>query len=313
MTASGKFYKSVLLVVLTLALLLGAWALFHTDEDEVVLTAPVRFERIPAHLIPLVNTPPVLEVRLRGPSKMIQNAKDLQLLCRVDLSGSQSGSFLVRVTPEMIEVPRRVSILHIEPASFNITIDKSSEKTVPVVPHLNQDPGAGYVIARVAATPSTVILTGPAGVLEEISAVRTTPIDVAGLTETTRKRVALALNRQPYLQPVGESLVEVEIVVEPKITEKRLSLPVQAEGGTKAYVISPDRIEILLRGPLNVLKSLTEDKGVRAYVDLSGLEPGTYVRPVVIKPPLDITLVEAKPEAFTVKVLKKDRPREPSE
>ena len=181
------------------------------------------------------------------------------------------------------------------------------EKTVPIVPHLNEDPALGCVIARTEATPSTVTLTGPASILDEISAVRTTPIDVSGLTETTKKTVALNLNHQTYLQPTGDSLVEVEIVVEPKMTERWMNLPVEATGGDRAYVINPDRIEILLRGPMSALKNLSDQDGVQAYVDLSGLQPGTYVRPVVIKPPLDITLVEAKPEAFTVKVLKKKR------
>jgi hypothetical protein len=41
---------------------------------------------------------------------------------------------------------------------------------------------------------------------------------------------------------------------------------------------------------------------MQVHVDLKGLKPGTYVRHAVIEPPLDTTLVEAKPEIFTVKV-----------
>jgi hypothetical protein len=110
------------------------------------------------------------------------------------------------------------------------------------------------------------------------------------------------------VRPEGESLVEVEIVVEPKMADKRMSLPVKGTGGDKAYVVTPNKIEILLRGPMNALRKLNEEDSVQAYVDLTGLKPGTYVRPVVIKPPLNITLVEAKPEAFTVKVLNSSRP-----
>lgn len=306
--ALRRSHKTVLLVAVTFVLLAAAGIFLHTEEDEVVLAIPVEFENIPHNVMPLLDNAPVLEVRLRGPAKVLQSAKDSQLRCRVDLSMSKPGPLPIEILPEMIEVPRRISILDIHPTSLTVNMDERVEKTVPIVPHLNEDPGVGYVIARTEATPSTVTLTGPVSILEGISAVRTTPIDVSGLTETTRKTVALKLNHQTHLQPRGESLVEVEIVVEPKMIEKWMNLPVEATGGDRAYVINPDRIEILLRGPMAAVRNLSETDAVQAYVDLSGLEPGTYVRPVVIKPPLDITLVEAKPEAFTVKVLKKKRP-----
>jgi YbbR domain-containing protein len=304
---SGRAYRSVLVILAVLVLLAGAALLFFDKGEEVVLAIPVQFKNIPADMIPVVDSPPVLEVRLKGPSSVIQKTRDLQPACVVDLASVAPGPMLISVSTDMIKVPRRISIAEINPPSFSITIDRRLEKVVPVVPHLNQDPATGYVIARVTANPSTVTLSGPKTVLEGISAIRTTPIDVSGLTESTRKNVALDLNHHANLQPVEESLVEVEIVVEPKMDEKWMRLAVQATGGDKEYVITPDQIEILLQGPMDALKKLTEEDGVQAYVDLTGLEPGTYVRPVVIKPPVSITLVEAKPEVFTVKVLESNR------
>jgi YbbR domain-containing protein len=182
-------------------------------------------------------------------------------------------------------------------------MDNRMKKTIPVVPNLNGDPAPGYVVARVVVEPSLVELSGPMTVLEEMTAVRTTPIDVAGLTETTKKKVALNLNHDRHVQAIGENLVEVKAMVEQKIVEKRLNMPVRAMPGKYKYVITPDRIELLLRGPLNTLKKLPQDNGVQVHVDLAGLKPGTYVRPATIEPPLDTTLVEAKPEVFTVEIL----------
>jgi NADH dehydrogenase FAD-containing subunit len=54
---------------------------------------------------------------------------------------------------------------------------------------------------------------------------------------------------------------------------------------------------------MQTLETLTQDNGVEVYVELEDLVPGTYVRRAVIKPPLNTTLVEAKPKVFTVKVL----------
>ena len=294
--------KSALLVIITLALLLGAGLLFYEKQNEITLAIPVTFEHISDGLIAVHNIP-VLEARLKGPSRGLKVLKNRQLSYKIDLSTAKPGPLFIKISPEEIKVPWRVSVLQIDPASFTITIEKRIEKTVPIVADLNEDPTAAYIISRVVATPSMVRLTGPMSVLDKISAVRTTPVDVGGLTETIRKKVALNLNHNPHIQAIGDSLVEVEIVVEEKIVEKWLDIAIQATGSNYRYVITPDRIEILLRGPMNTLKKLAQDNGIQVYVDLEGLKPGTYVRRAVIKPPLNTALVKAKPEVFTVKLL----------
>jgi len=303
-TASVRLsYKSVLLILGALVVLLAAGLLFYEDQDEITLAIPVRFEDISHDLIAVRNIP-VLEARLKGPSSVLKALKDSQLSYKIDLSTAKPGPLFIKISHKMIKVPWRVSILGIDPASFTITIEKRMEKIVPIVADLNKDPAPGYIISRVVTAPSTVRLTGPMSVLDKISAVRTTPVDVGGLIETIKKKVALNLNHNPHVQAIGNSLVEVEIVVTEKIIEKWLNIAIQATGGNYRYVITPDRIEILIRGSMNTLKELAQDNGIQVYVDLDGLKPGTYARRAVIKPPLNTTLVEAKPEVFTVKVLK---------
>jgi YbbR domain-containing protein len=299
---AGHARKSVLLIFATLVLLLGVGLLFLEDQDQVTLAIPVRLEHVPHDLIAMRNIP-MLEARLKGPSSVIRALKGSELSYKIDLSEAKPGPLLIKVSPEMIKVPWRVSVLEIDPVSFTITIDEQMEKIVPVVADLNKDPAPGYIISSLVVTPSMVRLIGPMSVLHEISAVRTTPVDVEGLTETIKKKVALNLSHNPHVQAIDDGLVEVEIVVKEKIVEKWLDIAIQVTGDNYRYVITPDRIQILLRGPMNTLRKLTQDDGVQVYVDIEGLKPGTYVRRAVIKPPLNTTLVEAKPEVFTVKLL----------
>jgi YbbR domain-containing protein len=294
-----------LLLILGAVVLLSAGALFYfTSDDEVVLAVSVKFENVADDLIALQGGAPVLEAHLKGPSGALEEVKGSGLSYDVDLSAATPGPLIVKISPDKIEVPRRISVVGIEPSSLRVTIDNRMEKIIPVVPDLNGDPAPGYVVSRVLADPSFVQLTGPMSVLEDMSAVRTTPVNVGGLTETTKKKVALNLDHDSHVRAVGENLVEVETVVEQKMVEKRLNVPVHAIPEDLKYVIMPDRIELLLKGPVNTLKKVSQDNGVRVHVDVAGLQPGTYVRPATIEPPLDTTLVEAKPEVFTVEILK---------
>lgn len=303
-SAKRPSHKSVFLIVTTLVLLLAGSLLFYADQDEVTVAIPVRLSHVPEDLIVARDTPIVLEVRLKGPSRVVRGVEAPGLCCEVDLSPAEPGPLFVKISPEMIRVPPQVSILETDPASFTITIDQRMDKVVPVVPDLNKDPAPGYLIPRVVATPSTVQLTGPMSVLEKMSAVRTTPVDVGGLTETVKKKVALNLNHDPHVRAVGEGLVEIEIVVEQKTAEKWLDMAVRPSGGKHQCVITPDRIAVLLKGPVYTLEKVGGGNCVDVYVDLADLKPGTYVRRAVIKPPLDTTVLKAKPEVFTVKVLK---------
>ena len=301
--STGHASKSVLIIFTAIIILLCLGLLFYEKKDQITMAVTVKLDHIPHELI-VVRETPVLEARLEGPQRILQDLKNTQLFYKIDLSSVKPGPLPIKTSPDMIEVPWRVSVLEIDPATFTITIEKQTEKIVPIVADLNKDPAPGYIISRVVPTPSTVRITGPMSVLDKISVVHTTPVDVEGLTDTIKKKVALNLTHNPHVQAIGVNLVELEIEVEEKMVEKWLDMAIQVKGGNYRYVIKPDRIEILLKGPMNTIKKLTQDDGVQVYVDLKGLKPGTYVRPAVIEPPLNTTLVEAKPEKFTVKLLR---------
>jgi len=295
-------YTVFVALAVVLMLFIVGGLLFYGRDDEMTLALSVRFKGISPELL-VVDNPPVLKARVRGPSRLLKSLKDLHPTHEIDLGSAQLGRAFIKIRVETVKVPHGISVLEVHPASFTIGIERRMEKLVPVVPDLYNDPVPGYVVSAVVASPSSIQLTGPASKLEKISAVRTTPIDVAGLTEPSKKKVALNLNHNPHVQPVGHGLVEVRLVVEERIIDKRIKTEVRAAGGTDCrYEVRPGWIELLLRGPENTIENLVQGEGIQVYVDLRGLRPGTYVRHAVIEPPLNTTVVEAKPEAFTVKV-----------
>ena len=293
--------KFLLAAVPTLLLLLVAALLYFSRDQEATLALPVRFTGISDELL-VVGKAPVLDVRLRGGSRLVNSLKDLELIHKIDLASAKPGTILVKVAPETIQLPSRVSVLEVHPASFAVSIDKRGQKLMPIEPDLQNDPAAGHIVSRVVTSPSAIKLTGPSKVLEGLSAVRTTPVDLAGLTESTKKKVALNLNHSPSVSPVEDSLIEVEIVIEEDVTETWMDIRVQGTSTKYRYEITPEQIRLLLKGPVNTLKKLAQGNAIRVYVDLKGIKPGTYIHPAVIEPPLNITLLQAKPDVFTVHV-----------
>jgi len=162
---------------------------------------------------------------------------------------AEPGKRFIKILTERIDVPQGVSVLAVDPASFVINIDKFAEKLVPVVPDLVNEPAPGYIVSTVGASPSRIRLMGAATILDTISAVRTTPVDLAGLTEPSKRSVALNLNDSSGVQPVEEGLIEINIEIEEKIVERMIQSQVRGTGTNYKYGIRPKKIKLLLKGP----------------------------------------------------------------
>jgi YbbR domain-containing protein len=194
-------------------------------------------------------------------------------------------------------------VISVQPQSLTVRFEKRLEKMVPIVADLSGAPPEGYVVSRVVVTPSVVELSGPHTVIDQLTAIRTTPIDVNGLTATIKKKVALALKPELRIQALSQDIVDVEVMVEEKDVEKSLDIPVEGSNTPYHYVITPPNIHIRIQGPIKTMEELVgSQEKLQVYTDLSGLKPGVYVRKVVINLPLNVVLLEAKPEVFTVKI-----------
>ncbi|MBW2109140.1 MAG: hypothetical protein JRI36_10815 [Deltaproteobacteria bacterium] len=293
-------------MILAAALVLAAGLVFflvrhHERSCPVVVT----FANLPQEMV-IVGPLPRIEARVKGPAALVERFKEVPLHCEIPLESPQPGMMPICIVSERIQVPQGIHVVEINPASFFVRIDRLVEKQVPVEPDLQHGPVSGYEIGRVTASPPGVRLAGPAATLEKVVVVHTTPIDLAGLTDTARKQAALNLNQFPDIRAVDGDLIEVTVEIREKITTMPVAVDVTATGTDWPVVITPKRIRLVLTGPQNTLKSLSENGEIRAHVDLLGLKPGTYTRRAVIQLPLNTALVEARPEQFAVEILSLD-------
>lgn len=293
--------RRVLLGLGFAVIVLAGGLLFFGKSAEITLPLTVEFADMSEALV-VVGDVPTMEARIKGPSGLLKSLQDAKLSHRISLASAEPGELHIRISPETVKAPQGTSVQGVDPAFFFVRIDNRIEKLVPVVPDLQNEPVAGYEVSAVTASPSTIRLSGPASMLEAITAVRTTPVDLAGMTEKTQKRVALNLNHSPHVQPVDESLIEITIDIKEKIVQASVTAPVKGRGTSYGYAISPDHIELVLRGPENTLKEIALGNSIPIYVNLQGVKPGKYLRRAVIEPPLNTSLVEAKPEEFNVEV-----------
>jgi YbbR domain-containing protein len=293
--------RYVQIIILTVGLVCAAGGLLFFRSIQMALPLSVEFVDIPQDLVVAGKVPP-LEVRIEGPKGVLRDLKGTPLTYQVSLHALAPGKTFFEIRPERIHVPEKVSVIAVDPGSFVVRLAREQEKVLPVVPDLVGEPAPGYIVIAAKVVPTTVRLAGAATVLDKMSAVKTTPVDLTGSKESIERNVALSLKEAAGIQVMDPGLFEVHIEIEENIVERRLKLKVRGIGTDHRFEVKPEHIEVTLRGPENVFDGAVEEGVIDVRVDLTGLAPGTYFRHVVIEPPLNMTVLETMPETFRVDV-----------
>jgi len=292
---------------LFICLLLGAAAFLLWSgcaRQEADLFLPVETDGMPAGLT--VTGPPLqgIDVRVRGSKSVLANLSDLKLRYSLDLSAVSLGVNKIAIDQKRITLPKGISVVKVHPAFITLRVEKEITKELPVVIAFTGKPASGYLVADAVAKPLAVILRGPENMLGPMKKILTKPVDLNGRSESLKKEIALDLAEE--IESVAPAkIVQAQIFIAEKIVIRNYNdINVIGEGTPYTYEITPPKINIEVKGPLNVLEKLYAENGINVHVELKGLKPGVYVRRAAIALPVKTTLIGSKPEIFTVKINK---------
>ncbi len=253
----------------------------------------------------LTTTTPLgsnVEIRMSGSETALKKLKRQAIAYELDLSGSDVGVASFPVDRACIQLPKRVSILSIQPAFLTVRIEHEIKKEAPVVVTLSGKPAPGFYIDHALKKPPVIMLRGPRSVIEPIEEIRTKPFDVDGVSESIKKEMALDLPAGVTAMAPSE-LILVELMLKEKEGSRVFEhIPVTGKEASFDYSITPPEIRIEIEGPVTILDKLQDTDGLKAHVELSGLEPGVYARRAVIQLPVSVRLIDASPEIFTIRL-----------
>lgn len=168
-------------------------------------------------------------------------------------------------------------------------------RTVQIVVQRVGNPADGYAVTSVQVTPPTITIQGAAPALVNVSYVNTQPIDITGKRATITQVVPLDL--PPGTSSTSSSAVTVSIYIAPEVGSISAQAPVTVKnlGANLAEVVTPGSVTVTVKGPLPRLTGLT----IEPTVDVAGRGPGTYLLPVEVSTPSDVTM-QVSPAEVTV-------------
>ena len=187
---------------------------------------PIRPPVIPPGMWLLEQPPPVTSIRYFAPEGTDQPTTDT-FRASIDLSGiTQGGTYEVPV--EVTSVNSEIQILEVTPAIVTVQLDPLITKIVPVEIERGEVP-EGLQVGTETATPSTVTVSGPKTIVDQV---------VAARADVVIQPSGIDVDEDVALIPV-DAVGDARSPADVSPTTARISIRVFSQPETRTLPVSP--------------------------------------------------------------------------
>ncbi len=219
----------------------------------------------------------------------------------VDARNQQNNqSATVTLGPANINTFGNARIDFIRPATITLRLDREITKQVPVKVETQNLLPDGYEIEKTVITPATVVVSGPAQILDAVEFIGTTPVDLDGRIRSINKR---RLPLVPGENFAGVKLDPAAITLDLAIIERSISsrfpdmpiLPMLPPGRALRVDLDPDVATLTVKGRPELVNALAAEE-IRLFVDITTIaDDKSTTLPIRAVLPNGVTLVRTEP------------------
>ena len=261
--------KDWVLRFVSLGLAIVLW--YFVGGEDIVnknVMVPVEIINLPRDLVISNQFKKEIEVSVSGPRSLILDIGKRNLSRQVDLAQATPGTMVLENDNDVINVPRGVKVLRIQPKSVILSLDKMIQKQFPVNPVTVGVLAPDFILKEIRMEPDSISITGPQTVLSQFEVLRTKAIDIAGLRESTQIQIPLELD-PVIVELIGATTITADLDIRVETVQKKISnLPVEVEKNGVRQRVTPATVSITVALP----KTLIRDK-----IDLHSLFKVTAV------------------------------------
>jgi len=198
-----------------ISLLLAIGLLFVVSRSpvvEVVMKVPIEFRKVPDNLEIDSASFTEAQIRVRGPERLLNRLRATDVSAHVDLSSVVPGTRTFDLTSN-VSVPYGLDVVQVNPTQFQLSFDDRMVRTVEVHPRVTGNFAQGMRVARIAADPPSVVITGPRRRVENVEAATTDPVDASGTMERG-SFVTQVYVPEPLIHVVHPTPIRVTVIME---------------------------------------------------------------------------------------------------
>lgn len=248
--------------------------------------------------------PSASEVMVTGPASLVERVARVEL--PVDIA-NRTTDFASVFTPVAVDADGQpIAGVTLSPATVSASVEITARgKRVAVIAQIEGDPASGFEVVDRLVNPNTVLVDGPADILEAMITVNAAAVDISGAEGDVAQRVPIVglPNGVTLLDPQS-GLVDVVVQIRQRGVQQPLpsqQVTVVNLGEGLTAQVSPSAVQVTVIGNEEELEDLTPMSLV-VQVDAGGLGPGVHeLRPTVVLPP-NMEWKSVEPQLVTVTI-----------
>lgn len=202
-------FHNLALKATSLALAAGLWlAVSSSPPSEVALDVPLIFRNVPPSLEISSENVPSVQIRVRGPERIVRRLTPSDVHAEVDVTGMRPGKCSFDLT-KAITIPDKLEVAQVVPSEVHVDFDIRARRDVPVKPRVIPS----YKVASITTDPRTVEIIGPKKQVDSADGAITDPIDVT----TVRDQITVTRTTyvaDPLVQVTNPRPVRITIIME---------------------------------------------------------------------------------------------------
>jgi YbbR domain-containing protein len=287
----GTKFVSVVIALVLWTVVLGS------RNVEVVKEVPLDVVTSPDMMVSS-DVPERIAFKLSGPKAFLRAILDRrEEPVHINLVGAKPGTVTYRFFSDNIRLPIGVKVVAISPPTVIVRLEPIKHRDLPIKVEIRGKPAEGYRIIKTEISPDFAKLKGPESKIENISEVKTIPIDITEMKETLQKEAPLDITRYGLILDGPSPVLTVQI--EPSIANFRLKNVDIRVTATMNYKVEPKTVTVLVNTSQADIKKLNRSK-IYATIDLRGKAKGTYKETVKVILPKNVSMVKVIPEQVDV-------------
>lgn len=248
-------------------------------------------------------------ILIQGPKKTIDLIKEAQATLFIN---NESSDIVTSLPLVLIDVDGKevINDINKKPSIVDVKLPILKVKRVKVEPVIKGEPLNGYVNTESIIDPVYVNIKGDDNKIDEITSLKTKPIDITGIKSDLSVEVEMILPEGIELAE-DKNTVKVNVEID-KIVTKNLEFnldQIRVENLNTDYKLGEIKNEgtilITLRGPEEEINKINE-KDIKPYINLEGLGVGEHSIDIMLHSPIGIDILKINPTKVVLTIIDKN-------
>ncbi len=218
------FLKNWGLKLFSFLLALILWLTLITPEkvfSDKWLTIPLELHNIPPEMELMEKPPASVDVKIRASKSLINDITSANVHAVLNLEKASLDQEDYPLRNYMISIPSGAEVREIRQSQVSLKLERTREILLDVEANIIGELKKGLKVESVGVFPPQVLIKGPESKVKDNYKVRTSPIDISSLTETTELEADLILPNPDLRLASAQTKVRVRILIQEENPEAK--------------------------------------------------------------------------------------------